>query len=790
MNLKISGQSTKTNYKNNDTSAGAVHYDEHDLQNFLGEALELGAQEKQMQFFDMEGHVVTAAEVIDKIDRHHLGLHKDEAKFYCIMLDPSDPEIAAMGADLTERLANGQQYVFDIMDAYAKNFHRNGIDDRHNLTAYAITNLYKGKEKKDQLHWHIIVAKKDASNKYKLSPLTNHRNTTKGVVKGGFDRIAFDKECERLFDEKFGYKRSVEESFDYCLAQKKGSPEQKAEQTRRLAEQRKPDLEAAVKSFLNHRVAQLAAEATARAIKEQQEQEDVAKMEAERLERTKKNTFWNTYNSHYKPLIDDAKEICSTSFELFDKNKALYKDCNQDISRQYDLLRSKYAEMDRLEADIQQASTAKGILTAVAAMITFVNPVLGIAVGLVGRIVAEANRSASLAAKKEIRAEAATVRDNIEALQEKQRQLRQEKTDTLRAYVEAKEARGEVFAELTSLREELLKPVEVEKPKIKFDFVTAMAQEPSVTESERKLANAPNIDLYGVMMKAADKQTLDRELLSSRVVIEPMLDRCGGVVDFRVTLAHEGREVNASSLVSSDKLRGMLNKWESLTQQIPAYKLAIERENREKLADTKIALPSEVKGEPSNGVYVIERDGKMAYADRELNIISKMYASLSPMRSFGIATNEAGQKMFIRPDGSELLKDWVDNIFRPGDGAAVIGKNGANGKEFNILDLTSGKLVSEQWSPYMGAMADGWAPFKARPCDGEENKGKWNYINKKGELLLTQGWADSATKFKNGRATITKGEMEYTLDKFGKAITAIVKAIIIKEKKNQMKIKR
>lgn len=186
----------------------------------------------------------------------------------------------------------------------------------------------------------------------------------------------------------------------------------------------------------------------------------------------------------------------------------------------------------------------------------------------------------------------------------------------------------------------------------------------------------------------------------------------------------------------------------------------------------KTALPSEVQGEPSNGIFIIERDGKKAYADRQLNIISKMYDNLGPMRSFGIATNADNQQMFIRPDGSEAFDGWVDKVFRPGDNAVVVGR----GDRYNIFDLSSGRLISEQWSPHVGAMSDGWSPILARECDGAENAGKWNYINKKGDILLKTGWADSATNFKNGQATITMKGMEYTLDKFGKNLKSRVLA--------------
>lgn len=460
MNPKISGQSSKSNYKNNGSSASAVFYDEHDLREYLDEALELGAQGEQMQFFDMEGHVVTAAEVLDKVDRHHSGLHKSDAKFYCIMLDPSDPEIAAMGEDLTERLANGQQYVFDIMDAYARNFHREGIEDRHNLTAYAIPHLYKGEEKKDQLHWHIIVARKDASNKYKLSPLTNHRSTTNGVVKGGFDRVAFDQECEQLFDKRFGYERKVEESFAYCLAQKKGTPEQKAEQTQRLTEQNKPDLEAAVSAFLNHRVAQLAAEAAVRAEKERLEKEEAARKEAARLDRIRRNEFWNDYHSKYRPEYIRLKEACDKSFELYRTAKEKYGICNEAIAERYDNLRSAYEQMNILEAEIKKATSSMGTVKAVSSLIFVMNPLVGILLILLCGILDESERDSRIEARRELRSQAAAIRDSINELKAEQAALRQDKTDRLQVYAENKEAKAALQTEINNLKAALDKPLQ------------------------------------------------------------------------------------------------------------------------------------------------------------------------------------------------------------------------------------------------------------------------------------------------------------------------------------------
>lgn len=65
------------------------------------------------------------------------------------------------------------------------------------------------------MHCHLIVSRKYQSNKKKLSPLTNHKGTKAGVVKGGFDRVKLFQQAEVRFDKLFNYNREQTESFNY-----------------------------------------------------------------------------------------------------------------------------------------------------------------------------------------------------------------------------------------------------------------------------------------------------------------------------------------------------------------------------------------------------------------------------------------------------------------------------------------------------------------------------------------------------------------------------------------------
>jgi len=73
------------------------------------------------------------------------------------------------------------------------------------------------------MHCHLIVSRKDQSNKKKLSPLTNHKNTKKGTVTGGFGHVNLFQQAEQAFDRLFDYNRQITESFEYYNMMKNDS---------------------------------------------------------------------------------------------------------------------------------------------------------------------------------------------------------------------------------------------------------------------------------------------------------------------------------------------------------------------------------------------------------------------------------------------------------------------------------------------------------------------------------------------------------------------------------------
>jgi len=230
MNIKIHGGGTGT-YANAGSCASLASYLEHENLARLKEGL---APEP---FFNQEKDYIRLAEVIYRLDHNKAQLGKADAKFYSITVSPSEKELRHLGETKAEQSQALKDYIRQaLMPAYAANFNKGlGAAD---ILYYAKVHYERNQETgKEDMHAHVIVSRKDMSNKLKLSPATNHRGTQKGAVKGGFDREAFVHTCEEAFDRQTGYKRDQQESFAYCHAVKNGGVTVIREQARVRVEQ-------------------------------------------------------------------------------------------------------------------------------------------------------------------------------------------------------------------------------------------------------------------------------------------------------------------------------------------------------------------------------------------------------------------------------------------------------------------------------------------------------------------------------------------------------------------------
>lgn len=232
MNIKIQNASPhKEGGDNKGSCAALANYLTHEDEQRIEAGLE------PLPFLKPDGTEVTMGEVIDKIDRNHKHLGKNDDKFYHIIVSPSAEEIAAMGATEAEQYKAAIQYIHALSDAYAESFKRETIHDASDITIFWKTHTTRGDNGDSQLHMHGMVARNSngANGKtVKLSPMTTHRDTQNGPVTGGFDRKEFFIRCEKLFDKLFDYDRKVSETFDYNNAMVHGTPEEMADQERRL----------------------------------------------------------------------------------------------------------------------------------------------------------------------------------------------------------------------------------------------------------------------------------------------------------------------------------------------------------------------------------------------------------------------------------------------------------------------------------------------------------------------------------------------------------------------------
>ncbi len=209
---------SKGTYNNAGSSRRLANYLEHeDL-----ERIEKGIYTEG--FFNLTEEDLYKSQVVKDIDNNKAQLLKTDAKFYAIHISPSAKELQAMGSTEDEQAKTMKKYIREIfIPEYAKNFNKGLSAEDIKFYGKIHFDRDRSENNDNNMHCHIIVSRKDQTNKIKLSPLTNHRNTKKGVIKGGFDRTNLFQQAEEGFDRLFNYKRPLAETFEYCNVMKNGS---------------------------------------------------------------------------------------------------------------------------------------------------------------------------------------------------------------------------------------------------------------------------------------------------------------------------------------------------------------------------------------------------------------------------------------------------------------------------------------------------------------------------------------------------------------------------------------
>ena len=208
-------------------------------------------KEVQGQWFSLDREDVPAADVVAALDANKRNLNRDADKYYQVVLAPSQAELRHIDSDPEKLWA----YTRAAMAQYAANFGK-GIEGRdlvyfakveherttnHQDRAVQVGDVAKGQAKAGpQTHIHVIVSRTEnltrynerkrageleRKNPYHLSPLTNHKNTQRGVVTGGFERKQYSERVEQAFDQAFAYERPLTETFKYAHTMQHGTPE-------------------------------------------------------------------------------------------------------------------------------------------------------------------------------------------------------------------------------------------------------------------------------------------------------------------------------------------------------------------------------------------------------------------------------------------------------------------------------------------------------------------------------------------------------------------------------------
>lgn len=243
----------------------------HDLDKLLKkvkstkEAIEI--ENRKQFFFSHSKNTISTNEVISSIDSNIKKLGKTDAKYFAPTINFSKQELNHIIESITDKkevknvweldakeyeLFNDKikEYTKLIMTNYAKNFNREnkGLKSGNDLVYFAkIEHFRKFKGTDDEVkkgnhkagdfkpginsHVHLVVSRKDKTQKLKLTPTTKERSTTRTIGGNtyhvGFDRMKWINMNEKSFDDFFEYNRREREKFINQCILKNGSPKEK-----------------------------------------------------------------------------------------------------------------------------------------------------------------------------------------------------------------------------------------------------------------------------------------------------------------------------------------------------------------------------------------------------------------------------------------------------------------------------------------------------------------------------------------------------------------------------------
>ncbi|WP_423819633.1 MobB family relaxase [Salinimicrobium sp. TIG7-5_MAKvit] len=236
--------------------------------------------EKMNYFFNQTGNQISEQQVIGEIDANSAKLRKTEPRYYSLTINPSQYELRhiqnnstslreytlevmknyakAFNREIEGKPVSIENLKFFAKIEYQRSYHhydkeirenspymkqivklehdlvkirRGDMDGDSQKVRKEISRLIKeiphtigGKPIKEgmlkpglQTHVHVIVSRKDATNRYSLSPGSKYRSSTVEMhgrtVRRGFDRNQFFQSAERTFDRMFQYQRNYVEKY-------------------------------------------------------------------------------------------------------------------------------------------------------------------------------------------------------------------------------------------------------------------------------------------------------------------------------------------------------------------------------------------------------------------------------------------------------------------------------------------------------------------------------------------------------------------------------------------------